>query len=64
MEASHFEPHPNPLVGITLHFEDGTALKQVFSPPVSQLEAMRALGHLVAELGAELNIELPDEMGL
>ena len=48
----------NPLVAITLWFRDGAALRQVFTEPVSQGKAMAGLGHMVAELGGELNIEI------
>lgn len=49
----------NPLVKLTLHFLDGAALSQVFTTPVPQPAAMRALGRLVSYLGADLQLELP-----
>ncbi|MDO9334189.1 MAG: hypothetical protein Q7T57_06690 [Dehalococcoidales bacterium] len=56
--TSSFEFRVNPLVALTLWFKDGAALRQVFSNPVPQVKAMAALGHIVAELGGELNIQL------
>ncbi len=50
----------NPLVSITFHFKDGAVLRQVFKEPVTQFKAMKVLGKMVAELGAELNIDLGD----
>ncbi|MDP3063196.1 MAG: hypothetical protein Q8O40_08320 [Chloroflexota bacterium] len=52
----------NPLVRVTFHFRDGVSLEQKFDPPVPQFAAMRALGRLVAQLGAALNIELGDDV--
>ncbi|MDP3064543.1 MAG: hypothetical protein Q8O40_15235 [Chloroflexota bacterium] len=52
----------NPLVRLSLHFRDGVELGQNFDPPVPQAKAMRALGHLVAELGAKLEIDLGDDV--
>ncbi|MDP3064528.1 MAG: hypothetical protein Q8O40_15160 [Chloroflexota bacterium] len=52
----------NPLVRVTFHFRDGVSLVQNFKPPVPQVKAMAALGRLVAELGAELEIELGDDV--
>jgi len=46
----------NPLVAVVLHFQDGAALRQVFTPPVEQVNAMAALGLMVARLGGELNL--------
>lgn len=51
----------NPLVAVVFRFKDGAALRQVFKEPVTQSEAMKALGKMVAELGRELNIDLGDE---
>lgn len=53
----------NPLVAVTLRFKDGVALRQGFTNPVPQAKAMAALGHMVAELGGELKIELEPETG-
>ncbi len=47
----------NPLVAVVLRFQDGSALRQVFTPPVEQVKAMAALGLMVARLGGELSIE-------
>ncbi len=62
MLNSREEIKDNPLVALTLWFRDGAALRQVFSNPVPQAKAMPALGHIVAELGGELNIDLEGHM--
>lgn len=51
----------NPIVELVLRFKDGAALRQVFTTPVPQYKGMPALAKMVAELGAELNIQLPEE---
>ena len=50
------------MVAVTLRFQDGAALRQVFTTPVPQVKAMPALGRMVRELGAELNIELEEDL--
>ncbi|KKM87071.1 hypothetical protein LCGC14_1272740, partial [marine sediment metagenome] len=51
----------NPLVSLTLQFKDGAWLRQVCKP-VSQFEAMRALGKMLADMGQEMNFELGFEL--
>jgi len=48
----------NPLVAVTMCFKDGAVLRQGFKTPIPQAKAMASLGHFVAEMGAELNIEV------
>lgn len=43
-------PKDNPLVQIDFRFQDGSGLRWKFDPPVPQLDSMRALGQLAAEL--------------
>lgn len=52
------EERRNPLVAITLHFEDGVALRQRFANPVPQAMAMFFLGQMIAKLGRELDFEV------
>jgi len=48
----------NPLVAVTMGFRDGVVLRQGFKDAIPQAKAMAALGHFVAEIGGELDIEL------
>lgn len=48
----------NPLVAITMCFKDGAVLRQGFKIPVSQAKAMSSLGRFVADVGAELDIDI------
>ena len=57
------EIRDNPLFSMMLRFKDGSVLQQVFIDPVPQAKAMSALGRMVAEMGGELNLRLP-ELGL
>lgn len=52
----------NSLIAVVMHFRDGSALRQGFKEPVSQAKAAAALGRLVAELGAELDMK-PEKSG-
>lgn len=55
------EKGDNPLVSVEFHFKDGAVLRQVFREPITQFEAMKALGKMVAELRSVLNIDLGQE---
>ena len=48
----------NPLVAVTMCFKDGAVLRQGFKTPVPQAKAMASLGHFVADIGGELDIQL------
>jgi len=54
------ETKDNPLVTITMQFQDGCQLGLRMDHPVPQVQAMAALGHFAAEVGMpKLNITLP-----
>lgn len=55
----HYLGKDNPMVALTVHFQDGASLKQKFSKPISQADAMAMLGAICGRLGSELNITLP-----
>ena len=53
------EVNPNPVVAIDLIMKDGPVLRFEMGE-VQQARVMWAMGRLLAELGVELNISLPE----
>ncbi len=53
------ETNDNPLVAITMRFQDGCQLGLRMDHPVPQVKAMEALGQFASTVGTELDITLP-----
>jgi hypothetical protein len=52
-------PSDNPTTGITLHFQDGSALEFALEKPVRQVEIMAFMGELLGKTGNPFKIDLP-----
>jgi hypothetical protein len=61
--GSEWPPRDNPLVAISLHFQDGVVLVLSAGQPVPQIDAMRVVGRLAAALGWPVDFTLPESGG-